>query len=178
MILAFYWPNYFFIIVVFQGLGLLACFGSEFIFCNLSIYWTVGRTPWRGDRPDARPLPTHRTTQHRKTRTHIHASSGIRNHDPSVRAAEDSTCLRPLGHWDQPNYFFWSTLQSSISDIYIYIKTFQKLAVGQVKQEGYLMPNTTGQKMWVRGPRYKQILGENLAGSTIYKSQKNSSVEV
>jgi hypothetical protein len=57
-----------------------------------------------GDRPDARPLPTHRTTQHRKTRTHIHASSGIRTHDPSVLAAEDSTCLRTLGHWDRQNY--------------------------------------------------------------------------
>jgi hypothetical protein len=47
----------------------------------------------------------HRTTQHRKTRTHIHVSSGIRTHDPSVRAAEDSTCLRPLGHWNRPVNF-------------------------------------------------------------------------
>jgi hypothetical protein len=54
-----------------------------------------------GDRPNARPLPTHRTTQHRETRRHIHASSGIRTHDHSVQAAEDSTCLRPLGHWDR-----------------------------------------------------------------------------
>jgi hypothetical protein len=67
---------------------------------NLRIYWRVGRTPRTGDRPDARPLPTHRTTQHRKTRTLIHALSGIRTQDSSVRAAEDSTCLRPLGHWD------------------------------------------------------------------------------
>jgi len=37
-------------------------------------------------------LYLHRTTQHRrKTRTRIHVSSGIRVHDPSVRAAEDST---------------------------------------------------------------------------------------
>jgi len=43
----------------------------------------------------------HRITQHWKTRTHIHASSVIRTHDPSVRAAEDSTCLTPLGHWDR-----------------------------------------------------------------------------
>jgi len=42
-----------------------------------------------------------RTTQHRKTRTLIHASSGIQTHDPSVRAAEDSTRLRSLGHWDR-----------------------------------------------------------------------------
>jgi hypothetical protein len=39
-------------------------------------------------------LYLHRTTQHRKTRTHIHASSGIRIHDPSFRTAEDSTCLK------------------------------------------------------------------------------------
>jgi hypothetical protein len=47
-------------------------------------------------------LYLHRTTQHRKTRTNIHASSGIRTHDPSVRAVEDSTCLRPRGHCDRP----------------------------------------------------------------------------
>jgi hypothetical protein len=43
-------------------------------------------------------LYLHRTKQHRKTRTHIHASSWIRTHDPSVREAEDSRYLRPLGH--------------------------------------------------------------------------------
>jgi hypothetical protein len=31
----------------------------------------------------------------------IHALSGIRSHDPSFRASEDSTCLRPLGHCDR-----------------------------------------------------------------------------
>jgi hypothetical protein len=31
-------------------------------------------------------LYLHRTTQHRNTRTHIHALSGIQTHDPSVRA--------------------------------------------------------------------------------------------
>jgi len=45
-------------------------------------------------------LHLHRATQHRETRTHIHASCGIRTHDPSVRAAADSTCLRPRGLWD------------------------------------------------------------------------------
>jgi len=75
---------------------ILACYGWKCIFWNLCIYWTVGRTPCTGDRPDARPLPMHRTTQHRKTRAHIHASSGIRTHDPSVPAVINST----LGHWD------------------------------------------------------------------------------
>jgi hypothetical protein len=35
------------------------------------------------------------------TNTDIHASSVIRNHDPSVRAGEDSSCLRPRGHCDR-----------------------------------------------------------------------------
>jgi hypothetical protein len=85
----------------FQGLGLLAWSSSKFIFWNLWIYWTAGRIPWTGDRPDARPLPTHSTTRHRKPWTHIHASSRIWTHDPSVWVAEDSMCLRLLGQWDQ-----------------------------------------------------------------------------
>jgi hypothetical protein len=50
----------------------------------------------------AQGLYLHRTTQHRETQTHIHALSRIRTCDPNVRAADDSTCLRPLGHWDRP----------------------------------------------------------------------------
>jgi len=46
-------------------------------------------------------LYLHRRTQHTKTRTDIHASSGIRTHDSSLRAVEDRTCLRPRGHWDR-----------------------------------------------------------------------------
>jgi len=43
----------------------------------------------------------HRTTQHIKMQTYIHASSAIRNHDRSVSAVEDRTCLRPHGRWDR-----------------------------------------------------------------------------
>jgi hypothetical protein len=28
-----------------------------------NLFYTVGRTPWTSDQPDARPLPTHRTAQ-------------------------------------------------------------------------------------------------------------------
>jgi hypothetical protein len=35
---------------------------------------------------------------HTGQHTNIHASSGIRNHDLSVGAGEDSSCLRPRGH--------------------------------------------------------------------------------
>jgi hypothetical protein len=46
----------------------------------------------------AQGLYLHRTTQHRKTQANIHAPSRIRTCNPNFRAAEDSTCLRPLGH--------------------------------------------------------------------------------
>jgi hypothetical protein len=65
--------------------------------------WTVDRTPWAGDQLVARPLAVHK---HRNTHTYtqtlnIHALSGIRNHDPSVREGEDNSCLRPRGRCDR-----------------------------------------------------------------------------
>jgi hypothetical protein len=36
--------------------------------------------------------------------TDIHALSRIRTHDPSVRASEDSSCLRPRGHCNRQVY--------------------------------------------------------------------------
>jgi hypothetical protein len=62
--------------------------GPWSLFRLLNVY-TVGRTPWTGDQPVARPLLTHRTAH----TAEIHASSGIRTHDPSVRAGEDGSCL-------------------------------------------------------------------------------------
>jgi hypothetical protein len=38
-------------------------------FFSFLILYTVGRTPWTGDQPVARPLPTHKTTQTQKKRT-------------------------------------------------------------------------------------------------------------
>jgi hypothetical protein len=38
-------------------------------FFSFLIFYTVGRTPWMGDQPVARPLPTHRTTQTQNKRT-------------------------------------------------------------------------------------------------------------
>jgi hypothetical protein len=65
------------------------------IFFNFFILYTVGRTPWTGDQPVARPLSTHRIN------ADIHASSGIRTHDPSTRTGEDGSCLRLRGHCDR-----------------------------------------------------------------------------
>jgi hypothetical protein len=36
--------------------------------------------------------------------TNIHASSGIRSHDPSAQAGEDISCLRPRSHCDRQVY--------------------------------------------------------------------------
>jgi hypothetical protein len=57
-------------------------------------------------------LYLHRTTQHRKTRTHIHAPS-----DSNVRAAEVSTCLRPRGLRDR-RYFKLLRVNTSL-DIWV-----------------------------------------------------------
>jgi hypothetical protein len=57
------------------------------------------------DQHVVRPLPKHRTTQTQNKPIHtpnIHAPSGIRTHDPNIRASEDSTCIRPRCYYDWP----------------------------------------------------------------------------
>jgi hypothetical protein len=83
--------NYFrkYIYIIITSLALL---GRFFIFL---ILYTVDRTPWTGDQPFARSLPTHRVNAHN---IDIHALSGIRTHDSSVRASEDISCLKWPGH--------------------------------------------------------------------------------
>jgi hypothetical protein len=78
--------------------------------CNL--FYTDGRTPWTSDHHLARPLPTHRTKQTQNKRTHWHPClSGTRAHDPSVRASEESSCLRPGGH---SNRRWWDAVFASL----------------------------------------------------------------
>jgi hypothetical protein len=49
-------------------------------------------------------------SSHRKaatyTNTDIHALTGIRTHDPSFLAGEDSSCLRPRGHCDRHSKYY------------------------------------------------------------------------
>jgi hypothetical protein len=52
----------------------------------------------------SRYLHTQRHKHRVNPHTDIHDLSGIRNHDPSVRAGEDSWCLRPSGHCDPRKY--------------------------------------------------------------------------
>jgi hypothetical protein len=64
-------------------------------FLRFLILNTVGGTPWRGG--SACRKATTYTGQHKgNKRTHIHASNGMRIHDPNIREG-----LRPRGHCDQ-----------------------------------------------------------------------------
>jgi hypothetical protein len=59
----------------------------------LSLY-TVGRTPWTGDKPVARPLPTHRTTQTQNKRTQ---TSMLRvGFEPTTPVFEQVKTVHPL----------------------------------------------------------------------------------
>jgi hypothetical protein len=75
----------------------LQSFDEPWPLFSFIIIFTDCRTPWTEDQPVARSLPTHRPTQ---TQTFM-PLSGIRTHDPSVRASQDSSCLRPRGHCDR-----------------------------------------------------------------------------
>jgi hypothetical protein len=69
-----------------------------FQFLNLH---TVSRTPWTGDQPVARLLPTHKTTQTQIKRTQTSIPLVGFEHTISVRTGGDSSCLRQRGHYDR-----------------------------------------------------------------------------
>jgi hypothetical protein len=70
------------------------------IFSFLTFH-TIGRTPWTGDQPVARPLHTQSKAPIQNKNTNIHLSTGIRTQDPSVRTGEVSSWFRPRGHRDR-----------------------------------------------------------------------------
>jgi hypothetical protein len=74
---------------------------AAFQFLNL---YTVGRTLWRAISPSqGRYLLTEQHQHKVNAHTDIYITSGIRTHDPSVRAGEDGSCLRPRGHCNRLN---------------------------------------------------------------------------
>jgi hypothetical protein len=62
---------------------------------------TVGLLGWGISRLQGRYLHTGQHKYRINAHKHIHALSGIRTHDSSVRASEESSCLRPRGHCDR-----------------------------------------------------------------------------
>jgi hypothetical protein len=64
-----------------------------FQFLNL---YRVGKTPWKGDQPVARSLPTHRTTQTQNKRPETTMPwVGFEPTTPAFERGEGSSCLRP-----------------------------------------------------------------------------------
>jgi hypothetical protein len=59
--------------------------GHSFTFV---ILYTVGRTPWTGNRPVARPLPTHRTAQTQNKRRHSCLKWDSNPFEPTIPAFE------------------------------------------------------------------------------------------
>jgi hypothetical protein len=63
------------------------------LFQSLTLH-TVGRTPWTGDQPPARPLPTHRTTQTQNKRTQTSMSRvGL---EPTIPVLERAKTVHAL----------------------------------------------------------------------------------
>jgi hypothetical protein len=60
-----------------------------------NLFYTVGRTPWMGDQPIARPLPTHRATQTRNKRTET--SMTQRRFEPTIPVFEGAKTVHVLG---------------------------------------------------------------------------------
>jgi hypothetical protein len=58
--------------------------------------------------------PSHRISQYRKTWTHVHASSGIRTHNRSVRPVQDLTRRKPGRHCDRKDIYHDIRFQNHI----------------------------------------------------------------
>jgi hypothetical protein len=96
--------------------------GSRPLIQFRNLFYTDGGTPWTSDQPVARPLPTHRTTQHKRVHTpNIHAPNGIRT-PRSQRPRERkqfTPCLTNIG------------LSVTLHEVQIeYIYNFSKVVYG------------------------------------------------
>jgi hypothetical protein len=90
--------------MVFFFNGSSSSFRAQASYSVPQSFFTERKTPWMSDQHVARPLSKHRTTQTQNKcidTSNIHALSGIRTHDPSDRASEDSSCLRPSAYCDR-----------------------------------------------------------------------------
>jgi hypothetical protein len=63
-------------------------------FFSLLIFYTVGWTPWTGDQPVARPLPTHRTTRTQNKR--LHTSMPQVGFEPKILVFERAKTVHAL----------------------------------------------------------------------------------
>jgi hypothetical protein len=77
------------------------CWTSAAFSVSYSYTQSVGFLRRRISPSQGRYLHTEQHKHRINAYTNIHTLSGIRTHDPSVRANEDSSCLRPRGHCDR-----------------------------------------------------------------------------
>jgi hypothetical protein len=71
----------------------------EFIHLSIALQSSLG--PWPFLQFSNRKAATYTENN---TNTNIHALSGLRTHDPSAQASEDSSCLRQRGHCNRPDF--------------------------------------------------------------------------
>jgi hypothetical protein len=85
-------------------------FVGLWFFFSFLILCRVGRTPWTGDQPVARPLPVH-------TEQHTHKANAHRNPclNPSVRAGEIILWLRPHGYFERLKYCQRSSMGGALT---------------------------------------------------------------
>jgi hypothetical protein len=85
---------------IYLFMALNPFFGPWPLFSVLIYTQSVGLFGWGISPSQGRYLHAEQHTY--RINADIHAFSGIRVQDPSVRAGEDSSCLRPRGHCDRP----------------------------------------------------------------------------
>jgi hypothetical protein len=73
---------------------------------------TVGMTPWKGDQPVARLLPTQETETQNKRRQTSMPWVGFEPTMPEFERAKTVHCLRPRGHCDQQTCL-WVAINTS-----------------------------------------------------------------
>jgi hypothetical protein len=87
---------------VFSLMALQPLLGPGLFFSSVIIFYTeVGFLGGVISSSQGRYLHTGQHKYRINAYTDIHASSGIRTYDPSVRASEDSSCLRTRSHSDR-----------------------------------------------------------------------------
>jgi len=90
----------------------MSCYELKLTSEAVNPFRRFGKTPWTRDRHIIRSLPT-RDSMSQRNANIIHASSGIRTHDPSVCAVQDHMRLGQRGHRDQDSVSAFDVIKIS-----------------------------------------------------------------
>jgi hypothetical protein len=100
--------------------------------------YTVGTTPWRGDQPVARPLPTHRTTQTQNKRTQcrhpcLELDSKPRSQSTSERKQFMPQTARPLWSANKFPKLPWITGPFAYAYVYYSMPPFSQIYASYIR---------------------------------------------